>query len=550
MKYIFDNFTILKYNEKLIKRNNSTINMKIPKKKIIIKKENNNLKTYSKNKNIDKKLNITINFEDNITISNLKNIINKENEIKKENEENNINKENDKYDSFKLKEIQNSKYSTNRTSYNNFNIKVNLNEYENKGKNKNIKTKINIKSKNENSKSQKNMNIKNNSKNSPDIQIKKENSSKINKEMNGNEEKEKENNIDIKPKEEKRIEEIVTKKINILKKIEMDSYFGIGDNEVKNDNQDYLFVLTNNPSIAIFKNTINNYNLFIEEKKNSVKNKINNQENLYCILGICDGHGEQGRTISNYISTIIPNKIKSYLNSISNEINEDNFPKEIEPNIKSIFSTTNKKLNSMQIIDTSFSGTCLCSLLITQNSIISINLGNSKAIIGCQKNKENKSIFYPYNLTIEHTPLIEKEKERIIENGGDILYEKDEYNREFGPLKVWKKNILVPGLLITRSFGDKEANFIGVISEPEIRYFEMKNEYKFVVIGSFGLWNFIKSEECVKIIGEYYLKNDIHGGVKEIMKIVKSRWIEDKENIIEDISIILGFFKENKITII
>ena len=95
----------------------------------------------------------------------------------------------------------------------------------------------------------------------------------------------------------------------------------------------------------------------------------------------------------------------------------------------------------MQIIDTTYSGSCFCSLLITKSSIISFNLGNSKAVFGCMKEDENSKNmrFYPYDLTNEHTPYIEKEKERIIENGGEVLYEKDEYNREFGPLKIWKK---------------------------------------------------------------------------------------------------------------
>ena len=142
---------------------------------------------------------------------------------------------------------------------------------------------------------------------------------------------------------------------------------------------------------------------------------------------------------------------------------------------------------------------------------------------------------------------MQEEKERVIENDRNVAYERDEYNREFGPLKVWRKNTLVPGLLTTRSFGDKEASLFGIISEPEIKFFEMKNVYKFVVVGSFGLWNFIENDECVKIIGEFYLRKDIHGGVNEIMKLVKSRWIEEKEDIIEDISIIVGFLKEGEI---
>jgi hypothetical protein len=332
--------------------------------------------------------------------------------------------------------------------------------------------------------------------------------------------------------------------INILSKIEIDSIMGMDSYEkTKNVNQDSLFIMTNNSSINIETNNISNYNLFLEENQNL---NINNTE-IFTFIGICDGHGDQGKTISNYLANRIPVKMKHYLDTISYKISKDNFSQEIEPNIKSIFQAISTRLNSMQSIDTSYSGSCFCSLLITPSSIISINVGNSKAIIGIPNNNSGENTYIPYNLNYEHTSLIQNEKERIINNGGYVLYEKDEYNREYGPLKVWKKDSLLPGLLPTRTFGDKESSSIGIISEPEIQFFEMKDNFKFIVVGSNGFWSFISSEECIQIISKYYLEDDIHGAVNTVMNIAKSRWIEQKEEIIEDISIIISFFKEFKL---
>ena len=332
--------------------------------------------------------------------------------------------------------------------------------------------------------------------------------------------------------------------INILSKIEIDSIMGKDSYETKNDNQDSLFIMTNNSSINIETNNISNYNLYIEENQN--QNKSIYDEKYFTFIGICDGHGDQGKTISNYLANRIPVKVKNYLDTISYSIFKDNFSEEIEPNIKSIFQEISTRLNSMQSIDTSYSGSCFCSLLISPSSIISINVGNSKAIIGIQNNNSDENTYIPYNLNYEHTSLIQNEKERIINNGGYVLYEKDEYDREYGPLKVWKKDSLLPGLLPTRTFGDKESSSIGIISEPEIQYFEMKDNFKFIVVGSNGLWSIISCEEWVQIISKYYLENDIHDAVNKIMNIAKSRWIEQKEEINEDISIIVGFLKEFK----
>ena len=481
IKYIFDNYYLID----------------IPKTtNIFLKKNKTSLYSFSVNDNKNvKKINNNI-FNIN---SNLNNLIDKS-KNKRIEEIKNTNKTS----------TQNNKANTSVTTFNTFNIKINKQEYNKEIKSENKSNKTN------------NISIKNNSLNNTKSEIE-----EIIKDV-----KKEEKNVNITPYLTE------NKNIKILSKIEIDSIKGLGDYEIKNDNQDSLFIITNNQFLSIFNNQINNYNLLIEK---------NNSKNIFSIIGICDGHGDQGKTISNYISNIIPNKINNYLKSIPNNISKDYFEQEIEKNIKSIFNTVNIKLNSMQTIDTSFSGSCFCSLIITSSSIISINLGNSRAIIGAQKIENNKTIFYPYNITFEHTPLLEKEKKRIIENGGDVFYEKDEYNREFGPLKIWKKNILVPGLLTTRSFGDKEGSLIGVISEPIIQFCEIKDEFKFIVVGSYGLWSFINNEECIKIIGKYYLCNDIHGATKEIIEIVKSRWIEEKEDILEDISIIIGFMKENKI---
>ena len=355
-----------------------------------------------------------------------------------------------------------------------------------------------------------------------------------------------------------RCTKIEKEKKNVLKYlsiINIDSIMGSGNFESKSNNQDSIFTLTNNNFMSINNNKISNFNLFTEGSNQTL-------EEAYTFLGICDGHGEQGKTISNYISNTIPLKIQKFLKKTSIKITKENLDTEIIPNINLIFNDVNMTLNTMQSIDTICSGSCFCSLFITPTSIISINLGNSRAIIGVEKieikkekeerkrrrkikeKPKEKIVFVPESVTFEHTLENIKEKERIIENGGKIYREKDQYDREFGPKKLKKENSFLPGLLITRSLGDKEAGSIGVISEPDVQYIEMKNEYKFIVIGSKGFWEFISNEECAKIIGIYYLKNDISGALTHIINIAKSRWIEEHEAIFEDISVIIGFIKE------
>lgn len=69
-------------------------------------------------------------------------------------------------------------------------------------------------------------------------------------------------------------------------------------------------------------------------------------------------------------------------------------------------------------------------------------------------------------------------------------------NNEFvGPARVWLKEQQIPGLAMSRSFGDEVAASVGVIAEPEITEWSFKPEDKFMILASDGVWEFISSDE-------------------------------------------------------
>jgi hypothetical protein len=51
-------------------------------------------------------------------------------------------------------------------------------------------------------------------------------------------------------------------------------------------------------------------------------------------------------------------------------------------------------------------------------------------------------------------------------NGGRVFPYYDEDGEQMGPFRIWVKEKNVPGLAMTRSFGDYVASTVGVISEP------------------------------------------------------------------------------------
>lgn len=111
-------------------------------------------------------------------------------------------------------------------------------------------------------------------------------------------------------------------------------------------------------------------------------------------------------------------------------------------------------------------------------------------------------------------------------HGGRIEPYRDENDEFIGPQRVWLKNQDIPGLAMSRSFGDRVAASVGCISTPEIFEFPLSEEDKFIILASDGVWEFISSNECVDIIKDYYLANDINGCCNYILKESSRRWVE------------------------
>lgn len=146
------------------------------------------------------------------------------------------------------------------------------------------------------------------------------------------------------------------------------------------------------------------------------------------------------------------------------------------------------------------------------------------------------------DLSRDQKPSQTDEMARILENNGRVEPYFDENGEPLGPLRVWLKYEDIPGLAMSRSFGDELASTVGVIAVPEILEVNFKEEDKFIILATDGLWEFIESEECVKIVKDYYLKNDIQGAAEFLVKESSKRWIKE-ESVIDDITIIIVFLE-------
>ena len=318
--------------------------------------------------------------------------------------------------------------------------------------------------------------------------------------------------------------------------------------------------------IQTIENTFNIKSAYITKAGVDEKKEKKNQdsflileklfENILNIYGIFDGHGKNGNLISNLISQFLSQYLKNKENYflekndnddsssdssesskeiiINNELISNLFSK--EDFIKKIIKELDFKANESNF-DLQFSGSTCLLLFLFNDEIICSNIGDSMCVLFNCSNEDR----WTYEIISKiHKPDIPSEKKRILEEGGVVHPFYDEFGIYDGPNRVYVKGKTYPGLSLTRSIGDLEAEKIGVILEPDIVFKKKDSTCKYLVLGSDGLWDVIKPYDVRRIVNPYFFRSDPDGACNALMKIASKNW--NKEGCDrDDITIIVVF---------
>ena len=245
----------------------------------------------------------------------------------------------------------------------------------------------------------------------------------------------------------------------------------------------------------------------------------------------------EGHFVSEFIKEVLPYYMSE--NLIKRDILSEKDKELIHQIITETFLIVNNMLVSNENINSLFSGSTCVSVIYTPQRLIVPNIGDSRAVLG--RFDKNTGKYKAIELSRDHKPTEKDEAKRIYENDGRIqpFTEDGEF---VGPQRVWIKEEEVPGLAMTRSFGDRVAASVGVISEPEIKEFDFDENDKYMIIASDGIWEFISSQECIDIIQKYYETNDLKGCCEYLYQESSKRWLKEEE-VIDDTTLILVFFE-------
>ena len=265
-----------------------------------------------------------------------------------------------------------------------------------------------------------------------------------------------------------------SKSMGIIRAYGANTYQGL----VRNYNEDRV-------SIIINMNKPQNYN-----KKYWPKTSF---------FGIYDGHG--GSKCADFLRDSLHKLI----------FNDENYPENVSEAIKNGFLKAENEFlnnfaldpsNNLNIMDRS--GSCAVIIVIVDTKIYIANVGDSRGVLSL--NNGNQYIV----VTEDHKPSNEKEKNRIIQSGGQVYQtqtpitgaENDVLN---GQILLCPYRVLPGRLSVSRTIGDIEAKgmqFGGnpnvVIPYPDIYFYDLeKDNIDFLILGCDGIYDQISSEEIL-----------------------------------------------------
>lgn len=271
--------------------------------------------------------------------------------------------------------------------------------------------------------------------------------------------------------------------------------------------------------------------------KKGLKPESPNQDDfcIYCadstnLFGVFDGHGPYGHDISNFTHETLPAQL----------VKDPNFNNDPVQALSDAFSKTHKLCTESagsRSFDCALSGTTATVALQRQDKLYVAHVGDSRAVLARGR---NASDMRAEDLTVDHKPDIEEERRRIQSFGGQVRrLEGDIPDRVFLPNKMY------PGLAMTRSIGDTVGVQAGVTSTPDVSAHSIAQDWRFLLLCSDGVWEFINSQEAVEIVAKFPAEN-VQKSAEALASEAWNRWIHEEGNVVDDITVIVAWFGESK----
>lgn len=120
--------------------------------------------------------------------------------------------------------------------------------------------------------------------------------------------------------------------------------------------------------------------------------------------------------------------------------------------------------------------------------------------------------------------------------------EEEEDSAVAGPERVWLADRRLPGLALSRAFGDRVAKSVGVTAVPDVTHLRLTPADAFVILASDGVWDWVPSSEAVRFVGARRQRSEPPQAVAEaLVRLAARRWAV-RDAVTDDITAVVVFF--------
>lgn len=252
------------------------------------------------------------------------------------------------------------------------------------------------------------------------------------------------------------------------------------------------------------------------------------------IFSVFDGHGPFGE----YASHFCRNEFHPALAAAPS------FKYDIKAGLSEALQSVHDqfiKVSPSTGVDPLVSGTTAITVAVEGDHIYCANVGDSRALLG---SKSASGVTTVVELSEDHNPRRADEKARIKKSSAILMTERDVRGLSGSTPsdKIYvcreKNGDIVYGVLFTRSLGDKDAHeHLGVSEVAEHRNQDIKEDDKYLILASDGIWDHMTNEEVVDVCFD---KDDPHIACEAITRTAAERWeTQDPDHRRDDITVLI-----------
>jgi serine/threonine protein phosphatase PrpC len=236
------------------------------------------------------------------------------------------------------------------------------------------------------------------------------------------------------------------------------------------------------------------------------------------IFAVLDGHGEQGDLVSEYVMRQFVQILEKHSSLATDPVAA----------LKDSLVKTNTSLMATSIKYMTSGCTCVCAYM-QGNTLYVANVGDSRCVVGVD---QGGGVMVAKDLSHDHKPDNPDEMARIIEWGGFVSAAPEPGLSA----RVWldARHTMI-GLAMSRSIGDFAVKSVGVIPEPEILVYQYDTSFKFMVLASDGVWEFLESQDVIDIVAKH-ISQGANTACKAVIEAATARWREEEGDYRDDVS--------------